>query len=202
MKLEDTWKDLSEQSQSINPSEVLKSIKNKDMDVLAKLQRKLLFKIDFTITFTVLYTLILFFIKDWIVSLLFIVILVFHIGALIYFLKEYQSMKKLIPMDGNIKETLSTYLKRIKQVIRNEERVGVFLYPLALSAGFFLSLISKISWEEFMQDRTALITWIVSMIVFTPVGHFMGKKMNKISFGKQISKLEGMISEIENTNEK
>lgn len=201
MKIEDTWNSLSEESQKIDHSEVLQSMKNKKMDVLAKLQKKQVIKMMFTIFFTIGYTTLLFFVKDLIVIILFGIILTAHVAALIYFIKEYRGMQKLIPMDGNIRETLSSYLSRIKRVIRIEERAGLLLYPVAVSAGFFFALLMDKTFEEVMRERTVWVVWIVTMVAFTPIGHWAAKKLNRIAFQKQLTKLEDMISQIDEQNQ-
>jgi hypothetical protein len=199
MKLEDTWKDIATGNASIDHNEVLESIRNRKGDVLHKLQQKLMVKIVFTIAFSVLYTVLLFFVTDLIVQLLFTAILLAHLVAIVYFSREYKDMKKLIPMDGNIRDTLVQYRQRVLRVIRNEEKVGLFLYPLAVSAGFFFSLMQDKTWDEVMNERLIWIIWISVTVLFTPLGHYVAKRLNRIAFGKQLSKLEKMIEEIERT---
>ena len=200
MKLEDTWKSLNTENQRIDHSEMLESMNTKKADVMAKLQKKLLAKLIFAISFTLLYSLLVFFVKDTIVLLLFAVLIAAHLLAIGYILKEYRNMQKLIPMDGNILETLKEYQNRIKRVLKSEETGGLILYPVAVSAGFFFSLLADRSFGEVMADRWIWIIWIALMVGFTPVGHWLAKRMNKIAFGKHLSHLQDMISEIESNN--
>lgn len=201
MKLEDTWKSLNTENQTIDHSEMLKSMNNKKANVMVKLQKKLVGKLIFAISFTLVYSLLLFFVKDSVVILLFAVLIGAHLLAIGYFLKEYRNMQKLIPMDGNVLETLKEYQSRIRRVLKSEETGGLILYPVAVSAGFFFSLLADRSFGEVMADRWIWVIWISLMVGFTPVGHWMAKRMNKISFGKQLDHLQDMISEIESTNQ-
>lgn len=201
MKLEDTWKSLNTENQRIDHSEMLESMNNKKANVMAKLQKKIIGKLIFAISFTLVYSLLLFFVKDSIVILLFIVLIAAHLLAIGYIFKEYLNMQKLIPMDGNILETLKEYQNRIRRVLKSEETGGLLLYPVAVSAGFFFSLLADRSFTEVMADRWIWVIWIALMVGFTPVGHWLAKRMNKISFGKQLNHLQDMISEIESTNQ-
>lgn len=201
MKLEDTWKSLNTENQTIDHSEMLKSMNNKKADVMVKLQKKLIGKLIFAISFTLIYSLLLFFVKDSLVILLFAVLIGAHLLAIGYFLKEHRNMQKLIPMDGNILETLKEYQSRIRRVLKSEETGGLILYPVAVSAGFFFSLLADKSFTELMEDRWIWVIWISLMVGFTPVGHWLAKRMNKIAFGKHLNHLQEMISEIESTNQ-
>lgn len=200
MKLEDTWKSIEAESQTIDHNEVLTSIKNNKGDVMAKLQQKQIFKMIYAIVFTIGYSILLFFVTDLLVMILFGILIGVHIIAIVYFVKEYKGMKKLIPMDGNVKETLSSYLMRIKRLLRNEERAGLFLYPVAVSAGFFFALLSDRTLADISGERWIWVIWISVMVGFTPIGHWLAKKMNRIAFQKHLNKLQSMIDQIEELN--
>ncbi len=197
MKLEDTWKSLTTENHAIDHSEVLESMKSKKLDVMAKLQKKLVAKLMFAISFTLGYSVLLYFVKDSIVVVLFAIIIAAHLLAIAYFIKEYKEMQKLLPMDGNILETLKEFQRRILKVLKSEETGGLILYPVAVSAGFFFALLSDRSFNEVMVDRWIWLIWIAVMVGFTPVGHWMAKRMNNMAFGKQLKHLQDMIDEIE-----
>lgn len=201
MRLEDTWNSISTENQAIDHSEVLESIHSKKTDILSKLQKKLIAKLIFAVSFTIGYSILLYFVKDSIVITLFVIIIAVHLLAIGFIVKEYRDMQKLLPMDGKILDTLKEYQRRIKRVLKSEETGGLILYPVAVSAGFFFSLLSDRSFDEVMMDRWIWVIWISSMAAFTPVGHWMAKRLNKIAFGKQLNHLQEMIEEIESKNQ-
>jgi uncharacterized membrane protein len=198
MKLEDTWKNIDKESTGIKAEMILQAMKAKKDDVLTKLQRKVTAKIAFIVSFIIMYTVLLLFVNDWFVRSLFGVILLMHIAALVYFISEYKKLKQLIPMDGNIRDTLTNYKKRIRTVIRTEEIGGIFLYPLAITAGFFFSMSMKEDWNlaAIFADTKLVVIWLTTAILFTPIGHWMARKLNKKAFGSQLQKLEGLIEEM------
>mgnify|MGYP003624882053 CR=1 FL=1 len=201
MKIEDTWNSIETEKIALGEGEVLESIHKKRTNVMTKLQKKLIAKLIFAITFTIAYTLVLFFVKDLLVISLFAFLIFVHLLAIAYFLKEYRDMQKLIPMDGNVLETLKEFQKRILRVIKSEETGGLILYPVAISAGFFFSILSNRTMEELMMDRWIWVFWIGLMIAFTPIGNRMAKKLNKKAFGEQLNRLQEMIDDLESVNE-
>ena len=104
-----------------------------------------------------------------------------------------------MPMDGAVKETLKTYSKRVKQMLKYEEKVGVFLYPIAASAGFFLSLMQKKTWDQVMADPMILLVLLISIVVLTPLGYLFAKWLNNVAFGKYLTQLDKRIEELEST---
>lgn len=198
MKLEDTWKSLNTENHAIDHSEVLESMQTKRLDIMTTLHKKLIAKLIFAISFTLGYSFLLYFVKDSIVIVLFAIIIAAHLLAIAYFIKEYRDMQKLLPMDGNVLETLKEFQRRILKVLKSEETGGLLLYPVAVSAGFFFALLSDKSFDEVMVDRWIWVIWIAVMVGFTPVGHWLAKRMNKVAFGKHLLRLQGLIDEIEN----
>ena len=199
MDIEKAWKESAAEI-SISRNEIKKSLRQRPESVLRKLRNQLFIKLLFTILFTILYIILVIAYQDLLVRILFGVLIILHIVGIVYFTKQWQRLKAEVLMDQAILEVLKEYHRIITISLRYEHLIGLMLYPVAASAGFFLALTQELSWQEIMDSRMIWIVWFVTIVLLTPLSHLLAKWMNKVGFGKYLKKLEGHIEELEDQN--
>lgn len=199
MDIEKAWQEKVSET-SISRDEIRNSLRQKPEGVMKKLRSQLLLKTIFTIVFTIIYIALVIGYEDLLVRLLFSVLIVTHVVGVVYFVKQWQILRKEVAMDRPILEVLKEYHRVIKVSLRYEHLTGLMLYPVAASAGFFFALTQERSWQEIMESRVIWVTWFVTIVLLTPLAHLLAKWMNKVAFGKYQKKLEDQIMEMENQN--
>lgn len=194
MKIEDTWKSIDS---PLSTDEIQKGLKTKPADVLRKLNKRLWWKIAFTVLFTPVYIAMVFYLTDWLPQLLFGILASFHIVGLVFYIQRYRKAKQLNMASANVVETLKLYAVNVRSTIRMEELLGLMLYPIAGSAGFFFSLLEKMRLEEALNDQRIWIVLLISIVVITPLAHLLARWMNKKTFSKLLKQLDERIYELE-----
>lgn len=196
MEIENIWKSLGEEN-NLSPEEIKVSISHKKGDVLRKINRRLWWKIVFTLLFTPIYIAMIFYLRDWFPQLLFGIIAIMHLVGLVFFIQRYRKAKALHMGKEAVVPTLKAYVENVRSTIRLEELSGLFLYPISAAAGFFFSLLEKMTWQEALNDKIIWIVLLVTMIVITPLAHLLAKWMNRKTFNKLLIKLDQRIEELE-----
>ena len=196
MKIEDTWKSLSENEERLSGAEIRAGLHLKSEDAVRKLNKRMAWKIGFTVLFTPLYIAAYFFVDSWLPQLLFAIITLAHLVGLVFFIQRYRKAKSFDMGSADVKSTLEAYLDNIKSTIRQEEMAGLALYPIAAASGFFFSLLEELSLEEALADTKILITLLILVIVITPLSHWAARWMNRKTFKKYLDLLEGRLAQI------
>lgn len=197
MNLEETWRKLSITSPKLNAREVQGAIANKKEGVLKKLQNQFFLKMIFIVLFSLLYLTLVLLLNDLIVRLLIGILFVTHLIALAYAYGQWQRIKQPVDYESPALEVLKETLRRLRTALKLEERFGLFIYPIAASAGFFIPLTLKFSWEELLDKTFIWIVLFITILVLTPLSHYFAKRMNKLAFGKYITKLESSLEEFD-----
>lgn len=196
MKIEDTWKSLSENEERLSGAEIRAGLHLKSEDAVRKLNKRMAWKIGFTVLFTPLYIAAYFIVDSWLPQLLFAIITLAHLVGLVFFIQRYRKAKSFDMGSADVKSTLEAYLDNIKSTIRQEEMAGLALYPIAAASGFFFSLLEELSLEEALADTKILITLLILVIVITPLSHWAARWMNRKTFNKYLDLLEERLAQI------
>lgn len=196
MEIENIWKGLGEEK-SLSEGEIKKSLRPKNQDVLRKINRRLFWKIVTTVLFTPVYILLIFYMQAWFPQLLFALLALSHIYGLVFFIRRYQKARSLNMASGDILTTLKDYRENIRSTLRLEEWAGLVLYPIAASAGFFFSLMEKMTWEQVAKHQEIWLILLVTILVITPIAHLFARWLNRRTFGKLLKALEQRIGELE-----
>ncbi len=196
MEIENIWKRLASED-SLSESEIKGSLRLKNQDVLRKINRRLLWKIIFTLLFTPIYAALVFYLEDWFPQLLFSVLVLTHLVALVFFFKRYQKARNLHMSSESVVETLKLYRDNVRSTIKLEELSGLAIYPIAAAAGFFFSLMEKMTWEQALQEKIVWIVLLISVIIITPLAHLLARWMNRKTFGSLLNRLDRRIEELE-----
>ncbi|MEP5791780.1 MAG: hypothetical protein ABJ313_12655 [Cyclobacteriaceae bacterium] len=195
-ELKEAWgsiKNKTEGFTNLTEAEIKNTVNTKSTGIIEKLRKGVKYKLGYAIFFTMVFAVIIPFafpIASQI--LLCILLMAYAIGGILLY-QELQILNKGVGMDNDLLTGLQTYRDRIKRVIRYEEIVGLTMYPISTSGGFFLGM-QLVDREAVIMDKAwHWVTLIVTVLLFTVIGHFAAKKMNERAFGKYLSQLEDNI---------
>ena len=195
-ELKEAWGSIKSKTEgftNLTEAEIKNTVNTKSTGIIEKLRKGVKYKLGYAIFFTMVFAIIIPFafpIASQI--LLCILLMAYAIGGILLY-QELQILNKGVGMDNDLLTGLQTYRDRIKRVIRYEEIVGLTMYPISTSGGFFLGM-QLVDREAVIMDKAwHWVTLIVTVLLFTVIGDFAAKKMNERAFGKYLSQLEDNI---------
>ncbi|MBS1506285.1 MAG: hypothetical protein JSS79_06550 [Bacteroidetes bacterium] len=119
-----------------------------------------------------------------------------------FFVINYSMYKKIniaLPVNKSLKEALTHTHDFITSNIKFQERVSLFIYPIAAASGFFLGGAEASSdLETLMRKNVVIISFFLTLAIITPLSYYLTKWMYKISYGRCLLDLQGLIHELEN----
>jgi len=128
---------------------------------------------------------------------LFLVILG-YIFFLVTNLTMFAKIKVVLPVDQSLKAALVYTHDFIASNIRFQERVALFIYPVAGTAGFILGGdVGGGNLEKMLTNPVILIILAGVLVIMTPLCFYLTRWMYKVSYGKCLTELKGMIEELE-----
>jgi hypothetical protein len=113
-------------------------------------------------------------------------------------LSMYAKIKVALPVDQSLKAALVYTHDFITSNIRFQERVALFIYPVAGTAGFILGGdIGGGNLEKMLTNPIVLVILAGVLVILTPLCFYLTRWMYKVSYGKCLTELKGMIEELE-----
>ncbi len=195
-----TWEKLQYDRQTptgLDEAAILEAIHQKSHGPVQKIRNGFTIKLYFIIAFTIIFIYIGVWSKEPLVSGLQFFMAGVYFSAFFLFLSQNKRIKAGIPMDEGLLMNLKNYHAFVSKILKQEERIALFIYPIALTAGFLLGFTTKATLQEFFNSRTAIILLAVCWVILIPLCHLLAKWMNKVSFGKYLKELEVHIQELE-----
>ena len=200
MDLKKTWDKLQQNppfTEGLDENAIWKAMHQQSHGPVQKIRTGFAIKLVFIVVFTFVFIYIGIKAKEPLVSGLQFFMAGAYFTAFFLFLSQNKKIKAGIPMDESLLMNLKNYHAFVTKILRQEERIALFIYPVALTAGFLLGFTTGATIEEFFASRNAIILLVVCWIILTPLCHVLARWMNKVSFGKYLSELEGHIRELE-----
>ncbi len=200
MNLQDTWNELQQSAFSVHVVEEdgLESlIHAKSISPLAKLRRQVSIKMGFIVFFILLFLGVMPFIQQSIVQILLLVLTLVYVIGLVLLMQERKELQGEMPRDSSLLNALKHYEKRISSILHYEELIGLFLYPVSATLGFLWAFTQEKGIEELFQNTWAWMTLVISLVILTPLCHWLARWMNQIAFGKYLQQVRDNIAELE-----
>jgi hypothetical protein len=123
-------------------------------------------------------------------------VIVVFIGFMLLQVTPYIRISHTVRMDQDARVTIIKILEFVTANMRLQERVGLFLCPIAAGTGFILGLLAKgKSINLLVSNRSLLFILAVTSIILTPLGFYASRWMNNRSFGRYIKELKRLIEE-------
>jgi hypothetical protein len=162
-----------------------------------KLKDGYLLSIGFSITFLIGFVILFFVFREMVVK----ASLGLVIGSYIFFLvtnfSMYRKIKTQLPVDQSLRTTLTHTVDFVSTNIRFQERVALFIYPVAATSGFLMGGATGGDITSMLQQRALILLWLGAIIVLTPLCYLLAHWMYKISYGRWLSELRVLIAELE-----
>jgi hypothetical protein len=165
-----------------------------------RLKRAYLISVVFSIVFLFSFIALLFRFEEPLVRLGIATMILAYIVFSFINLKAYRKIRIDFPMDDSLKTVLLNTHEFIMGNIRYQERVGLFAYPFALSAGYLMGLSAATgNATGEMNSKIVLIALGVVIVVMTPLCWLAARWMYRISYGRCLKDLKSLIDELSAT---
>lgn len=199
-ELKEAWGSFSRQADNdsnLSEEEIKVTVNSKSYGIIEKLRRNVKYKLGYAIFFAVAFAVIIPFAIPLASQVLLCILLMAYVVGGVLLFQELKILNKGVNMDNDLLTGLKHYRDRIKRVIKYEEVVGLTMYPVSTSGGFFLGMQIVDRDAEIMSKTYQWMILIATVIIFTVVGHFAARKMNEKAFGKYLRQLEENITELQ-----
>lgn len=201
MDIEKTW-----QQSSSGDDALIKMLQVKDFDKmhsklpLGKLKKNLLIGILWAAIITIVYIMAFFFIDIWQGYVALGTLSLFNIVIAIDSWKLYKSINVNISTKNSLKNELQKNYISFQRWWRIQERLSLFVYPIAATGGFILGgvLGSEKPVEAFLYNQKMLLILAVTILVLVPLCYFGARWMFNYAYGKHLKKLKLLIDELSN----
>lgn len=194
MELKDIWQQQTEKA--LSDQEVASSLRKHSKHPVHKLQRNLLISLGFTVFFLIAFSTLFFFVNEWIIRGLLVIIIAFYLAGTVFTYKEWQHNRGILLSDQPVKDALQNIINRIRRSLRTSERVAIFVYPVSIAAGFLLGFSVEKDLSLLLDKPIGIIMLLVVIIVGTPASHWLAKWMNKKAYGKYLDEIEKTLNEM------
>ena len=165
---------------------------------LKKLKKNLLIGLSFAAVITGIYLAVLFSVNIWQVHIVMAILCVFNIIIALDGLKLYKSINETITASNSLKEELQKNYAGFQRWWRVQERLGLFVYPIAAAGGFIMGgvLGSDKPVEAFLYNPKMVLILGVTVLALVPLCYFGARWMFSFVYGKHLKKLKLLIEEL------
>ncbi len=197
MELGELWKKLDLDKLS-KPVLGVVHIQKKSKHPVQKLKNAYLITTGFSLLFLIGFMVLFFLFDEAIVK----AGLVFMIACYIFFFvanfSMYRKVNVVLPIDQSLKKALEHTYQFITENIRFQERVALFIYPLAAASGFLMGgSAGSGNVQKMLEFKEVIIIMIITSAILTPIGFYLTRWMYKISYGKCLTELKARIDELQ-----
>ncbi len=128
--------------------------------------------------------------------------LVLVIAGYIFFLTTnfsmYRKINTALPVDQSLKTVLAYTHNIISENIRFQERVALYIYPIAATSGFLMGGASGGDLDAMLSKKAVLLILVITAAALTPIAFYLTRWMYKVSYGKCLTELKKLIDELDN----
>ena len=165
---------------------------------LLKLRKNLAAGIWYGAAVSLLYILLLWLYPVWQIQAGLAVCLLFTIW-LMYRSKQIIQVVDSYDAGGNVLATLRTVRNDFRLWFRQQYRLALLVFPVAAAAGFMLGGIisARYNLSSFIHKPGTINALIISICVLAPVGLLVTHLVNRRTFGRYITQLDGLILQLE-----
>jgi len=201
-ELQKAWQKLQEKqfaNAEIKKETIIESIYKESHSPLMELKKRTKYKLYWIIFFAVVNTTaLLLTLHNLDYTLILSVFEVYLLASLAYTLYQVNKIVKL-SLSEDLKHVVKEYYKRVKTILHFEESIALIFMPIAALGGGFIGAMYKggVPLEEVIQRPKLLLTLIVVIIIYTPIGYFAAKWGNRKVYGSYLKQLEGYIQQME-----
>jgi len=195
------WEQLNQKifsNESLKKEEIMNAIKSESVSAIHQIKKGLIIKSFWAVGFIVLFTTLMFFSGEFIEAV--IAVGIINLIYLISFILLVFMVKRIntnILGKDNILQNLQVNAKIIKKALMFEGIVFVFNMPVIILCSMsWGSLIRGNTFNSLLNNSRFLTLAIVMCIILVPISYFLGKFLNKKSFGPHLDKMNDNITKL------
>ena len=201
MNIENTWQQSAGSDDALNKMLQTNEFSNLHSKLpLAKLKKNLLIGLILAILITAIYVVLIFFISIWQGHLAIVIAILFNIWVGLDTWKLYTNINANISATNSLKNELQKNYSGFQKWWRIQERLGLFVYPIAATGGFILGGVegSGKPVEVFLYNPKMLLVLGVTLLILVPLCYYGARWMFNYAYGKHLKKLKQLMDELSN----
>lgn len=201
MDIENVWQRSGGSDDSLNKMFQQKDFSNLHSKLpLKKLKNNLLMGLIVAVFITALYVVLFYFIEIWQVHVALVIAILFNILVGFDTWKLYTNINVNVSSTNSLKDELQKNYLGFQKWWRIQERLGLFVYPIAATGGFILGGVegSGKSVEAFLYNPKMLLVLGVTLLILVPLCYYGARWMFNYAYGKHLKKLKKLMDELSN----
>lgn len=165
---------------------------------LKKLKANLLIGIIWAIMITLIYIVVFFCFPIWQVRITLAILVISNILILIDSWQLYRQVPSTITPSNSLKEELTLHYNSFQQWWSLQQKLSIFIYPIALTGGFMLGGVigSAKRVEDFMYNSKMLGILGITMMVMVPLCYVGARWMFNYAYGSHLKKIKATIDDL------
>ena len=164
---------------------------------LAKLRRNARINMGYAVAFILLFIALFVLNAHPYIRICLGILIVAYLVAVVFTGYKLHRLPSVPALDGPLLPVMKTYHDQLRAWINWQERVALFIYPISIAGGFFLSLATKADLDVALHDPKTLGILIAAVLVLTPAGFWLARWMNNLAFGTYLNQLKINIDVLE-----
>lgn len=197
MDLQEVWKRMESEKLS-RPVQGAVEVRKKSKHPVAKLKRAYLLSTGFAMVFLIAFVVLFFTFSQPIIKGSLFLVCVGYVFFLVVNLSMYRKINTQLPVDQSLRAALTHTHAFISENIRFQERVALFIYPVAATAGFLIGLASGGDVDALLQKKAVLVILLVMIAVLTPLAFYLARWMYNVSYRSCLTEIKLLIDELDN----
>ncbi|MCS7073951.1 MAG: hypothetical protein NZ108_05750 [Bacteroidia bacterium] len=202
LDLEKTWKKLDSEKFSAEPIEDWSPKKDFLGNPISglpmeELKRSFLIQTGIAILAVISFLVGSFFTKDLILQILLWFLSICSLLNIGFYLRLIRNLTKTQLMNRSLREVLQTHCLYIRKMLKYQEVIAIFLYPIFAATGFFVGMSSQTTvWQAIHQSQNLILLSIL-LPLLTLLGYFSSRWLNRHSYEKYLDELEDKLKELQ-----
>jgi hypothetical protein len=199
MDLENIWQQKGESDDALN-----RILEQGDFGKLSsrlplkKLKANLLIGIVWAILITIIYVVVFFYFPIWEVRLTLALLVMSNMLIVTGSLKLYRQVPGTITSSNSLKEELTLHYNSFQQWWSLQQKLSIFIYPIALTGGFILGGVaaSEKTVEDLLYNGKMLGILGITIMVMVPLCYWGARWMFNYAYGTHLEKIKATIDEL------
>ena len=196
MELREIWKKLEAEKLEVVRATSLAEWPPKSKHPVRKLERAFLAGLLFVVTFELIFLYLFWVFQHPLVRFFLVLVIICYILFFIWNYKVYRLIRQGIDFGGNLKSTLNKIYQDVTASLQFQRKAALFIYPIAAAAGFLMGFATQKDPSVIMDKPWIIVIMVVTAIVLTPLGYWLARWMEKVSYGKYCDQLKQLIDEM------
>ncbi|ULQ56073.1 hypothetical protein KJS94_15600 [Flavihumibacter rivuli] len=166
---------------------------------LGKLKKNLLTNIFWAILITIGYGILLIKYPLWPVRIALVIMIGFNVFGIVSGWQLYKNIPENFSSGLNVLGMLRKCHSNIMEWGRQQMRLAVFVYPIAVTGGYILGGVSGSGKSLEQLLRSPIFVWAlpISLLILVPLAMLLAKWLFRRAFGRHLETLQQMIIDLE-----